>query len=555
MGVRLARWWRARDLVGLVGALAFFCWSLTPSLLPRGWLFQGLVSGILVASGYAVGVALRWIAQQLGWTRVPDPVVRFAWLVLALAGPVLAVVYLILGYGWQQDIRHLMDRSPQSRASVLGILLLSALVAITLVGLARALRRIVRRLGAWLSRFIPARAAGIVAGLLIGVVVVAFLNDVVLDSTFAVADGIFRRANNETQPDTRPPTDPRSSGSPASLVGWGSLGRYGRGFVSSGPDAAEIAAFTGTAAEQPIRTYVGLDSASSIGDRAGLAVAELARAGGFSRSVLAVVIPTGTGWVDPDIVDPLEYQHGGDTAVVSMQYSYLPSWLSFLADRSRARAAGRELFNRVYDRWSRLPERTRPTLLVAGESLGAFGAEAAFSGVADIKSRTDGMLLVGPPNASTLWQEFTGDRDAGSEERLPVYRGGETVRFAASPVGIPPPAAAGWADPRVLYLQHASDPIVWWSPELILNEPAWLEEPRGDDVLQDMDWYPLVTFWQVTADLTMATNAPAGHGHDYGADIVDAWAAIAPPKDWTAGDTGRLRAIVAHGDPTAATAR
>jgi hypothetical protein len=57
----------------------------------------------------------------------------------------------------------------------------------------------------------------------------------------------------------------------------------------------------------------------------------------------------------------------------------------------------------------------------------------------------------------------------------------------------------------VLYLQHASDPIVWWSPRLIWDEPDWLGEPHGQDVLGAMVWIPLVTFWQVAADL------PAGH--------------------------------------------
>jgi len=60
---------------------------------------------------------------------------------------------------------------------------------------------------------------------------------------------------------------------------------------------------------------------------------------------------------------------GGDTATVAVQYSYLPSWLSYLVDQDRAREAGRELFDAVYDRWSKLPMNRRPTLVVVGESL------------------------------------------------------------------------------------------------------------------------------------------------------------------------------------------
>jgi len=39
---------------GLTGALIFYCLSLTPSLLPRDWLFQGLIGGINVAIGYGI---------------------------------------------------------------------------------------------------------------------------------------------------------------------------------------------------------------------------------------------------------------------------------------------------------------------------------------------------------------------------------------------------------------------------------------------------------------------------------------------------------------------
>ncbi len=42
-GPRLDRTWRflRLDFTGIAFATLFFCWSLTPSLLPRDWLFQG----------------------------------------------------------------------------------------------------------------------------------------------------------------------------------------------------------------------------------------------------------------------------------------------------------------------------------------------------------------------------------------------------------------------------------------------------------------------------------------------------------------------------------
>jgi uncharacterized membrane protein len=96
----------------------------------------------------------------------------------------------------------------------------------------------------------------------------------------------------------------------------------------------------------------------------------------------------------------------------------------------------------------------------------------------------------------------------------------------------------------VLYLQHPSDPIVWWSPRLIWDRPDWLAEPHGRDVLDAMVWLPLVTFWQVTADLPLATGVPDGHGHTYTREFVDSWATVLQPPGWTPDKTERLRAII-----------
>ena len=46
------------DFVGVAVGALFFCLSLTPSLLPREWLFQGVIGGINAAIGYGIGVLL-----------------------------------------------------------------------------------------------------------------------------------------------------------------------------------------------------------------------------------------------------------------------------------------------------------------------------------------------------------------------------------------------------------------------------------------------------------------------------------------------------------------
>jgi uncharacterized membrane protein len=237
--------------------------------------------------------------------------------------------------------------------------------------------------------------------------------------------------------------------------------------------------------------------------------------------------------------------YGGNTAIASIQFSYLPSWISFLAQRARARQASRLLFNTIYAHWSALPAAHRPKLVVFGESMGAYGAEGAFSGVADITDRTSGALFVGPPNDTEVWRELTSARVKGSPEWRPVYGDGRTVRFVASASDLYLPGG-DLRHPRIVYLQHASDPVVWWSPGLIWHKPDWLAEPRGPGVTSQMQWYPFVTFWQISADLIVSSATP-GFGHHYGTEIPAAWAAILHPPGWSAAETAKITASAVAG--------
>ncbi|MEV4896950.1 alpha/beta-hydrolase family protein, partial [Nonomuraea sp. NPDC055795] len=274
-----------------------------------------------------------------------------------------------------------------------------------------------------------------------------------------------------------------------------------------------------------------------------LAVRELERTGAFARPVLAVLGTTGTGWVDEQIADSLEYMYNGDSAMVALQYSYLPSWVSFLVDRGKAARAGEALFDAVRARWERLPPGERPLLVLSGESLGSFELEGAFRDLPDLVSRADGALFVGPPDANPIWRAVTAGREPDSPVWRPVYEQGRTVRFGQYPDDLSWPPGP-WERPRVVYLQNASDPVVWWSTDLIYAKPEWLTAPRGPDVNPQMNWFPLVTFWQVLGDMSVALNVPAGHGHVYGANVVEGWAAIAAPDGWSAADTARLHALV-----------
>ena len=125
---------------------------------------------------------------------------------------------------------------------------------------------------------------------------------------------------------------------------------------------------------------MGLRSAGTPEARARLAVRELERTRAFDRKVLVVITVTGSGWVDPDAAVAIEQMYGGDTALVAQQYSYLPSWIAALMDPTASVEASSALFEAVHERWEQEPEATRPQLVVFGQSLGSYGAEAAFAG-------------------------------------------------------------------------------------------------------------------------------------------------------------------------------
>jgi uncharacterized membrane protein len=538
------RWFRY-TLPGAVGAVLFTCLAFTPSLLPRGPIVQGLVCGITAAIGYGVGVVAAWIWRAFA-DRDERPARTSSWRIFAVVAVVVLVVAFVLGLRWQSEIRDLMgvpDSNPFAQFLVAPIL--TAVVFVALVALGRSLRAVYRWLARLLGRWIGPRAARAVGWITVVAVTFALVSGVLLDGLVSAADQTFSVRNGITTEGAQQPTVSTRSGGPGSLVAWDTLGREGRKVTGLGPTASDISAFTGGTALDPIRAYAGLESASSTEDRANLAVADLERAGGFDRKYLVVATTTGSGWVDPAAMDTVEYMTGGDSAIVAIQYSYLPSWISYLVDQKRAREAGRALFDAVYSKWSALPPDSRPRLLVFGESLGSFGGETAFSGEQDLRNRTAGAVFAGPPNFNTLFREFSDNRDPGSLEAAPIYRDGRTVRFDDHPGPPIEPASAAWNGPRVLYLQHPSDPIVWWSPRLLLTEPDWLREPRGHDVLSAVKWFPFITFWQVTADLPFATEVPGGHGHKYTSEYVDAWATVLQPADWTDAKAARLREIVA----------
>jgi uncharacterized membrane protein len=535
--------WLTLSFAGLVGALVMFPLSLTPSLLPRPWFYEGLVAGVGSLIGYALGVFVWWAIRRLWKRPIGRRVSRWGWWVLLILAPLVIVGSLIAGFHWQNQVRELVGEpeSPQGHYAL--IALVSAVVFVLILLLARGIRWITRGISRLLGRVIPRALAQTIAVVAVVLAMYWLVTGVAFEQLVSFADNAYSSQNEGTPPGATQPTSSLRSGGPDSLVSWNSLGYQGRGFVSGGPTASEISQVTGDGAIDPIRVYAGLDSASTAERRAELVVRELDRTSAFDRDVLVVASATGTGWLEPAAVDSIEYLWGGNTAIASIQYSYLPSWISFLVDKERAADAGQALFDAVYSRWSELPRKDRPKLIAYGLSLGSFAGQSAFASPVDMASRTDGALWLGSPSFSEPHGQIEADRDEGSPQWRPIYQDGQTVRFGPSADAFAGPAS-GWPQPRVAYLQHANDPVVWWDPHLILERPDWLVEPPGPNRSDEMRWIPFVTFLQVTVDQFFGTSVPDLQGHNYGGTMVDAWQAVVPADGWTSTELDNLQQLI-----------
>ncbi|NGP05637.1 hypothetical protein G6038_09090 [Rhodococcus sp. 14C212] len=513
---------------------------MTPSLLPRVWYLQGVASGLSLVTGYGIGCLIAWVVRGCGIDpRWSERTRRIGWRILAGVALVVVPLFLILGSWWQQIVHDLVGVERASRWLYVLVPVIAVPVALAVLAVGRGLRSGTRHLIRYGGRYVPTPAARLGAVITVVVLVVLFLSGFVNRVVLGLAERSAEVADQGTAPGVVQPALPERSGSPASNEPWDTLGREGRTFVAGGPSAEQITAVTGAPARTPIRVYAGRESADTVEGIADRVVAELDRTNAFDRQVLAVVTTTGRGWVNANVAGAFEYVAGGDSAIAAMQYSFLPSALSFVADRETPRLAGRALFEAVYAAWSARPEQDRPKLVVFGESLGSYGGQAAFASGPDLVARTDGALLVGTPNFAQPWGEITANRDPGSLERLPVVDDGRHIRFASRPDDADLPGL--WEFPRIVFWQHASDPITWWSSELLLREPDWLREPLGPDVDPGMRWLPFVTFWQVTLDMVFSAEVPAGFGHAYGPEAAQLWADILTPVGWDDAATQRVQ--------------
>jgi len=172
--------------------------------------------------------------------------------------------------------------------------------------------------------------------------------------------------------------------------------------------------------------------------------------------------------------------------------------------------------------------------------LGALNSDLSADMFDIVADPFQGALWSGPPFQSPTWRTITQDRTPGSPAWLPRFRDGSVIRFTNQQNALPIPGTA-WGPLRIAYLQYASDPVVFFDPQILFRTPEWIAEPRGPDVSKSLRWFPIVTMLQLAVDIAAATTAPRGYGHVYAPEhYIDAWVEVTG-VDWPADRIARLK--------------
>jgi uncharacterized membrane protein len=526
---------------GLLAGTFFFALSMTPSLIPRPDTLQGIISGLALASGYGLGVFAVWLWKYF---ELPIPEHKNQNRLQIVAGSFFLLITAISLWRatiWQNSLRQLMGMEADAfvQPVVVGLIAIAVFLVVLFIGRLFLITK--QHLARKMESYVPPRVSFVLGLSITFVLFWLIINGVLFSQLLRMADTTYQQVDALIEPDFEQPADPMKTGSVESILSWDEMGRQGRRFVTTGPTAADISNFTDSTTADPIRVYVGMHASEDFEERADLALRELIRVGAFDRSVLILITPTGTGWIDPGSIEPVEYLHRGDVASVAAQYSYLPSPLSLIAEEDYGSGMARALFQKVYGYWTGLPSDQRPRLYLHGLSLGALNSDHSFDLYDIIEDPFQGVLWVGPPFRKTTWRNITENRNSGSPAWLPKFRDGSVVRFANQNGGLES-GDAPWGSFRIAYVQYASDPITFFEPTVFTHEPAWMQEPRGPDISPYLRWYPIVTGLQLVADMLTGTAAPPGYGHDFAADhYFDAWLALTEPEGWNDRELEQLR--------------
>lgn len=319
---------------------------------------------------------------------------------------------------------------------------------------------------------------------------------------------------------SKKPTSKSVSGGAGSLVPWKTLSIQGRRHVATALTSTQIKSVMGEPATQPIRIFVGLDSAPTEEERVELALAELERTKAYEKERILVVAPTGTGYVNYVMSEALEYQTRGNVASVTLQYSKRPSPMSL--DRvGEGHMQYRMLLNGINKRIQKMPAKKRPKIILFGESLGAWTSQDAFmhTGTDGLKAlNIDRALWIGTPKGSK-WKEqvLSGKMLNTDQEHIGAFDNFEELDALS---------VAEQKALRYVMVTHYNDPIAQFGLEMLVKEPEWVadESKRPEGVDETTVYRSPTLFVQTLIDMKNALKPEPGKfvasAHDYRGDLA-----------------------------------
>ena len=317
------------------------------------------------------------------------------------------------------------------------------------------------------------------------------------------------------------PINPYVTGSIDSTISWDSLSKQGRRHIGTRISKSAISEQLDIQnAKEPIRIYIGYDSALTPEQRVELALQEIDRTDAFSRKHLLLIAPTGTGYVNYVMSDSFEYLSKGDCAQVTIQYSKKPSPMS-LDKVDDGYIQFRRLVNAISKKLKELPKDKRPKMYIFGESLGAWVSQDAF-----LHSGTDGLiatgvnraLWIGTPELSKWHSQVLSGKELNSDVSL-------VGKFNNINEYLKLPEQQRKAIHYVM-CTHYNDPVSHFSTRLLVQAPDWLQigTPKPPTVPADIRFRIPQTFVQTIIDMKNALKPKPGvftsHGHDYRADLL-----------------------------------
>ena len=280
-------------------------------------------------------------------------------------------------------------------------------------------------------------------------------------------------------------TGPTVSGGPDSLVPWDTLGREGRRHALTHVRPEPVADRPAGHARPVDRDRDGRAGEGHPGaglrrpgqrgrpprERVDLALAEMERTGAFDRSLIMLVSPTGTGYVNYVAVAAAQYLTRGDVATVTMQYSKRPSPLS-LGKVKDAREQNRLLWLRILERLRDRPG-PRPRVVLFGESLGAHTSQDVFLHWGTLGPEALGIdraLWIGTPYGSGWMHEVTTSAELDVDrDRVAVVNDFDQFEQLGDERRSPL---------RYVLVSHDNDGVTKFGPDLLSTAPRWLGADR-----------------------------------------------------------------------------